>query len=198
MWTRRCWTTPPHAARAILAREAFEQESWHQWVNEASAPPVPGAVGYLAAASRAGIRVFYVTNRHHHLEEATRRNLANVGFPVAADEDVVLTRDERPEWTRDKTSRREYVAGRYRVLQLAGDDLHDFVAVPEGATVEDRLGLAESHIERWGVTWFQLPNPIYGSWERAVTPDGKTILESPLAETYRMLDTDEPPPPERR
>ena len=182
----------PHAARLILAREGFDRERWNEWVTEASAPPVPGAVGYLRAARAAGVRVIYLTNRHHELEAATRRNLAALGGPIDEQpgEDVVLTYRERPEWTGDKISRRLWVAERYRVLQLLGDDLNDFVAVPPRATIEHRRRLSDRYRERWGDSWFQLPNPLYGSWEQAITPDGTSIFDSPLADTIRMLDTD--------
>ena len=179
-----------HAARAILAREGFERDLWHRWVKEASAPPVPGAVEFLAAARSAGVHVFYVTNRHHELEAATRRNLEELGIVLEADEDVILTRDERPDWTHDKTSRRRYVAEGHRVIQLVGDDLNDFVAVPQDATVGQRRQLAEQNHERWGETWFQIPNPVYGSWERAITPNGTPLSEASPADMFRMLDTD--------
>lgn len=182
----------PHAARLILAREGFDRERWHDWVNEASAPPVPGAIGYLRSVHAAGITVIYVTNRHHDLEAATRRNLAALGCPIDEEPgtDVVLTYRERPEWTGDKTPRRLWVAERYRVLQLVGDDLNDFVAVPPRATIDYRRRLSDRYRERWGDSWFQLPNPLYGSWEQAITPDGTSIFDSPLGDTIRMLDTD--------
>jgi acid phosphatase len=182
----------PHAARSILARQGFDPERWRRWVNESIAPPVPGAVGYLRAAREAGVRVIYLTNRHHELEAATRRNLSALGCPIdeRPGEDVVLTYRERPDWTGDKTSRRLWVAARYRVLQLLGDDLNDFVAVPARATVDYRRALSDRYVDRWGEDWFQLPNPLYGSWEQAVTTDGQSIFDSPLGEIIRRLETE--------
>ena len=126
------------------------------------------------------------------LEAATRRNLAALGCPIDEEPgtDVVLTYRERPDWTGDKTSRRLWVAERYRVLQLVGDDLNDFVAVPRRATIDYRRRLSDRHRQRWGDSWFQLPNPLYGSWEQAITPDGTSIFDSPLADTVRMLETE--------
>ena len=82
------------------------------------------------------------------------------------------------------------LAERYRVLQMLGDDLNDFVAVPPQATIDYRRRLSDRYRERWGDSWFQLPNPLYGSWEQAITPDGTSIFDSPLGDTIRMLDTD--------
>lgn len=178
-----------HTGRMILAREGFTVESWQQWVREAVAPPVPGAVDYLRAAAARGITVFYVTNRHHVLEDATRRNLMAAGLPVASGEDVVLTREERPDWGRDKTSRRNFIDQRYRVLQLVGDDLTDFVGLPAGADEEQRQKLAADNVGRWGTYWFLIPNPMYGSWEQALTPEGVSLFSRPMEEKFEHLDT---------
>jgi len=176
-------------ARSILARTGFRRDAWRAWVNEASAPAVPGALEYLRHADQRGVTVFYVTNRSVELEPATRSNLDSLGFPLRSDMDVILTRNERPEWTRDKTTRRQWVAARFQVLQILGDDLGDFVAVPPGTDAEVRQQLAAGHTDEWGRRWFMLPNPIYGSWERALTPDGTTIFDSPMEQKFKQLET---------
>lgn len=178
-----------HTARMIRAREGFTVDSWRAWVREASAPAVPGAVEYLRAAADRGITVFYITNRHHDLEEDTRRNLVSVGCPLAADIDVVLTRQEEPSWGREKSSRRERVAERYRVLQIVGDDLADFVPLPAKVDDERRQRLAAEHEGRWGQYWFMVPNPMYGSWEQALMPGGASLFNSPMEEKFQRLET---------
>ena len=75
-------------------------------------------------------------------------------------------RNERPEWTRDKSSRRRFVAKDYRVLLLIGDDFNDFV--PAETSLLQRTALMQRHRDQWGVSWFALPNPQYGSWTRAL------------------------------
>ena len=54
-----------YAARTIIEREKFRQETWWKWVHEASAPALPGAPEYLRHVADLGITVFYVTNRHY-------------------------------------------------------------------------------------------------------------------------------------
>jgi acid phosphatase len=50
---------------------------------------------------------------------------------------------------------------------LVGDDLNDFVDV-DGLTVAERNAVAERYRGYWGDRWRMLPNPTYGSWERAL------------------------------
>lgn len=109
--------------------------------------------------------MFYVTNRSFEEEPATRDNLLSVGFPVESSLDVVLTKDEDGAPS-DKTSRRAIVASTHRILLMLGDDLGDFTS-REGS-VQERLERVRENEQRWGVSWFVLPNPMYGSWERAI------------------------------
>lgn len=164
-----------YAARRLLAGERYTPASWAEWVEEASAPAVPGAVEFLREARARGITVFFVTNRDSALEAATRRNLARVGIPADGAEDVVLMRGERPGWGSDKTSRREHVGRMYRVLLLVGDDMNDFV--PARESLAARRELWARHADRWGRSWIALPNPTYGSWESALTDDARDLSE---------------------
>jgi acid phosphatase len=164
----------PFQARLIRDGREFESEAWSAWTAEARARAIPGALGFTRRADSLGVRVFYVTNRDYTDEEATRRNLEQLGFPLDEDADVLLTRGERPEWGSDKASRRAHVARTHRVLLVIGDDLNDFVS---GAreTREARLALARRHEEAWGLRWIVLPNPTYGSWESTLYDFARTL-----------------------
>ncbi len=157
----------PNQARQVLDDRDFTTESWHEWVREERARPIPGALAFTRAAAARGIRVFYVTNRRHEVEGPTRRNLAAQGFPLDAGVDTLLTRDEQPEWGGDKGSRRAHVAAGHRVLLQLGDNLGDFVS---GVSVDRdaRQALVEAHADYWGRRWIMLPNPQYGSWDGAL------------------------------
>ncbi len=157
------------AARNILLNRQYSGETWGDWVRESAADPVPGAVDYLRwLAAERGVTVFYVTRREASLEAATRENLSRLGFPLSETEDTLLMDYEQPEWGSDKNSRRAKIASRYRVIQLFGDNLADFMDVPEGASPEERVRLARAADPMWGSRWFMLPNPIYGDWESAL------------------------------
>ena len=153
-------------ARMALTGFAYDPKLWSAWVARAAAPPIPGALDFARHASALGIEVFFVTNRAAGEEAATRNNLLSQGFPVHEKPDSLLLKDERPEWGSDKSSRRAYVARSYRILMLVGDDLGDFLSYDKAGPAE-RVRLAEANRSRWGSDWFMLPNPQYGSWERA-------------------------------
>ncbi len=158
----------PYQARLIQQDGSFDLESWHQWVEEASAEPVPGAKEFLRAASDAGVTVFFVTNRESAVEHATRRNLEALEMSEPDAPDRILSKRERDDWVSDKTSRRAHIAQRYRILLLVGDDLNDFVSVGDKPTAAERRELAAEHTDLWGEKWIVLPNADYGGWERSL------------------------------
>jgi acid phosphatase len=153
--------------RNIRTGAVFSETRWTDWCNERKATPIPGALEFIRAAAAKGVTIFYVTNRDRAVEQATRDNLEQFGFPLDAARDTVLTRAERPEWaSSDKSSRRSLVAQDFRILLLVGDDLGDFVQGARG-TLAARAALFDTHAAMWGVKWIVLPNPLYGSWKTA-------------------------------
>jgi acid phosphatase len=165
----------------------FTAEAWRAWVEAERATALPGALEMARFAEQRGVTIFYVSNRDAPFEAATRANLAREGFPVRDDLDTVLLRGERPEWKTDKESRRREIAASHRVLLLLGDDLNDFLPGLDAAPVAQRSAAAEAHGERWGVSWFVLPNPLYGSWERALAA-GQPPPADPAEALARRLE----------
>lgn len=157
-----------YQARQVRDNTPFTAETWDRWCLEARATAIPGALEFTREADKRGVAVFYITNRTANLEEATRKNLAALGFPLESGADTVLTRGERPEWQASaKGPRRAHVAATHRVLLLIGDDLGDFV-VDAAGTPEQRAARTAPQAGWWGRRWIMLPNPTYGSWERAI------------------------------
>jgi 5'-nucleotidase (lipoprotein e(P4) family) len=162
-----------YQARLIRDNAVYTTSTWDRWVEEARATAVPGAVEFAQHAVKKGVTVFYLTNRTANLEAATRKNLAAENFPLTGTVDTVLARGERPEWSASaKGPRRAFVARDYRILLLVGDDLGDFVVDPSG-TPEERETRAAAQADWWGRRWIMIPNPTYGSWERAITGGSK-------------------------
>jgi 5'-nucleotidase (lipoprotein e(P4) family) len=144
-------------------RLVYTRELWGEWVAQRKAGLVPGAGAFLAAARERGMAVFFVTNRAAAEEADTIANLTALGVQATADE--VLCAGES-DWASDKVSRRRHLARDYRIALLVGDDLGDFI--PARLTPEQRAAEASTYLSWWGTRWFVLPNPMYGSWERAL------------------------------
>ncbi len=160
----------PFEAALVKSGAPFERALWNRWVEAARAEPLPGALDFLAACRERGVAAFFVTNRQARQEAATRRNLERLGIAVLDDPDGLLMREEKPEWGRDKASRRAQVARTHRILMLIGDDLGDFLpgVADTGVDRQQRHELVVRHAELWGRRWFVMPNPLYGSWKGAL------------------------------
>ncbi len=181
-----------YQARLIQQNETYNSDSWNDWVRERKATPVPGAVAFTQAAEALGVEVIYLTNRDHAVEAATRDNLRTFGFPLNAEDDaendVLLTENERPAWDGSKTPRRQFLADRYRIVLLIGDNFGDFAPGAEDA-LGQRQRLSEIYQRFWGTRWIALPNAQYGSWEGALYEFnyGLPFLDK-LARKFRRLD----------
>jgi len=178
-----------YQARLLRDGAIYEPGSWSAWVMAGDADAVPGAREYIAAARKLGHTVFFLSNRDCTqpaatptdpcpAKTATMKNLVTLGIDTAPDPDHLLLRRERPEWnTSAKAARRALIASKYRIVALVGDDLGDFIDPKTFAGDRERL---EPH---FGVDWFVLPNPIYGSW---------TAPYDTLEEKYAGLKTGDP------
>src|SRR5687768_3926985 len=161
-----------YQARLMRDHAIYNAKSWGEWVGAGEAEAVPGAREFIARARSLGHTVFYISNRDCSTppptatdpcpaKTATAANLVALGIDPAPDPQRMLLRGERPDWNNsNKTSRRAFIAANYRIVALVGDDLGDFVDPQVYAGDRARLE------PRFGVGWFQLPNPIYGSWTK--------------------------------
>ena len=102
-------------ARAIHAGKTYDSKMWKQWTSEGIAREVPGAVAFLQYANPRGVTPFYISNRGADEEPGTRRNLEQLGFPLDPAVDTLLLQGKNGWTTSDKSPRRGFVAGTYRV-----------------------------------------------------------------------------------
>ena len=132
---------------------SFTQDSWSEWVNREEAGLVPGAMEFLKAVRKKGVRVVFLSNRMNKNLEPTRRNL--LALEVLAPNDLFLLRLDKDDVK--EVRRREVKEGKARmkkvgplkVVGYVGDQMGDF---PSGQAKE------------FGKTSFLLPNPMYGKW----------------------------------
>jgi 5'-nucleotidase (lipoprotein e(P4) family) len=150
----------------IIDHGDFSPATWGAWSEKGAAHAIPGAIAFINAARAKGVRVLFVTNRTIDEKPATVKNLdALLASPTRPDDVMCIGENQ---WTADKSSRRKFVAEKYRILLLFGDDLNDFISVNSTATPAQRVAVAQENAMRWRDRWVLLPNPIYGSWERAL------------------------------
>ncbi|TNE86328.1 MAG: hypothetical protein EP330_21540 [Deltaproteobacteria bacterium] len=146
---------------------SFEPASWNAWCERREAAVVPGADAFIAAVHEAGGKVAFVTNRHEVVREATRANLDAFGLWGKDDILCLKTDDEAYDKVKRRTELRtgegacSWEGKPARVLAYVGDTITDFPEAGEEEGVDRGA--------QWGTTYFLLPNPMYGSWERGVT-----------------------------
>jgi acid phosphatase len=153
-------------SKMIHAGAEFDWNTWIAWIKGARIPALPGALEYVRAAESRGIQIYYISNRREEFRAATAKNLTYHGFPLDSLASRLLIKNRLKGWGEDKSSRRAYVAETHRVLQILGDDLNDFI--PAHVSLVERNALVNRYQANWGVKWFLFPNPLYGSWERAL------------------------------
>lgn len=141
--------------RLVDGGRAYDGRSWHDWVLEEAAPALPGAKTFIdRVRSELGGRIVLVTNREQSECEATASNLKRVSISF----DLILCDGDG---TRDKNGRFRAVAegtdgyGPLNVVLWIGDNIQDFPSL----TQRNPGNLAD-----FGVRYFLLPNPMYGSW----------------------------------
>jgi len=182
----------PNQARFLLEGISWDTEKWNEWVREEKAPAIPGVVDFLQYAQSKGVTIFYMTNRSHEVEDATRANLINVGCPVEDEFDTLFTQGEEEDWGSDKTNRRSLVAEDYRIILLIGDDPNDFVSGTKEGNPQSRNDGFTAYQDYWGERWIMIPNAMYGGWEAALYDfDYGLSYEDKLSKKFDWLDTKE-------
>jgi len=172
----------------VKTGKAFNWGDWQRWVMAARATPIAGAEALIKELRQRGVAIFYVTNRAHHLKEATVSNLKKVDADVA--ESHVLCRDERAGWGRDKGSRRAAIAQSHRIIMIIGDNYNDFRSLDDGSSPRERVDDALDYESHWGERWFIVSNPQYGHWEGAIYGTRKQLsAEQKLQRKYDYLKT---------
>ena len=176
-------------ARNILKGRQYQTKLWNDWCGEGQADAVPGALEFVKAAEGIGVKVFYITNRRDIVKDATIKNLNALGFKC--DESTVFTKNADEGRGDDKVSRRAMVAKEHRIVLLIGDNMSDMCAGMEVPNTKRRNEIALKKMEMLGSRWIMLPNPVYGSWQRALPKGEKAIRDKPKPdEEYSKEDAE--------
>jgi 5'-nucleotidase (lipoprotein e(P4) family) len=143
------------------AGRPFDAASWRAWCARREAVPLPGAGAFLARVRALGGKIAIVTNRTAAECPDTEALFHAHGLAY----DAMLCKDGDSS---DKNARFEaVVSGTTRVglppldvVAFVGDNIQDFPGLSQETRKQGDDALAP-----FGVRYFLLPNPMYGSWE---------------------------------
>ena len=143
-----------------LAGEEFNQKSWAAWVARREAPPLPGVLAFLERVRELGGRIAIVTNRKQVLCPDTEENFRDHSIPF----DVILCQlkgEKRKEarWGRIEDGSASPDLPPLTIVMWIGDNIRDFPNLDQDVRQGDHEAL-----ERFGIDFIVLPNPMYGSW----------------------------------
>jgi 5'-nucleotidase (lipoprotein e(P4) family) len=140
----------------------FTQESWTAWVRRRAATPIPGSAEFLRRVASLGGRIAIVTNRLESECEDTREVFQRHTLPF----DTMLCRpdgqpsDKNPRFAMVADGRAFGVNVPLDIVAVLGDNILDFPAQSQ-----DLRNQGDEAFAAFGVTFFVLPNPMYGSWQ---------------------------------
>ena len=143
------------------AGQPYTPESWREWVRRRAATPLPGAAAFLARVHALGGRIAIVTNRLQSECEDTEA----VFRLHALQYDAMLCQadggpsDKNPRFEAVAAGRTSASAAPLVIVAFLGDNVLDF---PGASQASMRQG--PSAMEPFGVRFFLIPNPMYGSW----------------------------------
>lgn len=168
------WAISVDADETILDNSTYEIElqrqglvhtdpAWKAWVKRGERTAVPGAAAFLSGVQKLGGRVAVVTNTVQSLCPDVAANLRAISLPY----DILVCRADDGEDR--KEGRWKSVAdgtavpglGPAEILVWVGDNIQDF---PDQS--QSLRNQPESAFGDFGVRFFALPNPIYGTWEK--------------------------------
>ncbi len=192
----------------VLLNEGFEYDEltgapgrpldprWRRWEHDGihRVTPTPGARDALSAIRALGVTVVFNTNRDADMALDTERALDDAGLGPAEHKNTLFLKGDDDTGSL-KDVRRKWIADRFCVVAMGGDQLGDFSdrfnhpgPVKARRARADLPGIAGL----WGNGWFVLPNPVYGT---AVQGGARDIF--PKDKQWRDPGPDAPKEPKR-
>lgn len=147
--------------------QPYDEKRWQAWERASAGHvlAVPGAAKALGALRALGVTVIFNTNRSAANAGYTEAALNGAGLgPARHGETLFLSGDDATGSHKD--GRRALIASRFCVVAMAGDQLGDFTDLfNTGLTPTARRAatMAPPISTKWGMGWFVMPNPVYGT-----------------------------------
>ena len=151
-----------YQAERAKAGLPYSTDSWAAWVKRREATPIPGAAAFLARVRALGGKIAVVTNR---LGSECDDTIA-VFTAHALVYDAMLCRpngtpsDKNPRFEQVRSGAAPGIGAPVTIVAFVGDNIQDFPALAQSVKDKGAAGFAD-----FGVRFWVLPNPMYGSWQ---------------------------------
>lgn len=163
----------------------YDQARWDRWERTGGDRIVaaPGAARAFYELRRMGVTVIVNSNRTAAAADQTAQALAGAGLGRFVHGETLFLRGD-VDGKAVKDARRTAIAARWCVAAMAGDQLADFTDLFDQPPAARRAAVSAVPASRFfGVWWFVLPNPVYGTgleggWND-VFPAGKRWADAP-------------------
>jgi len=142
--------------------------SWEDYAALANSHPIPGAKEFINHIHAMGGYINLISNRHATLQAATEKNLKELGIYF---DQVLLNTSTSAYWYPDKNPRftavikgvKPSILPAQNIVAWLGDNIQDFPGIKQSEII-GKSASGEAYA-MFGVKYFALPNPMYGSWE---------------------------------
>jgi hypothetical protein len=110
---------------------AYLPDVWNRWVEQGSAPAIPGTLRFYREAEKLGVAVFFITGRPESQRAATEKNLRGQGYTQWAGLMMKGPQDtDRHIEVFKAAARRKIVEAGYRIAVNMGDQMSDLSGSP--------------------------------------------------------------------
>lgn len=167
------WAVVLDADDTVISNEVYQEEraraglgysaeSWSAWVKRREATPLPGAAAFLARVRALGGRIAIVTNRLQ--SECADTEAVFAAYQLVYD--AMLCRanagpsDKNPRFQAVAAGRTPAGSSPLEIVAFVGDNILDFPGLSQAVKSQGTSALSE-----FGVRFFLVPNPMYGSWQ---------------------------------
>ena len=155
-----------YQVRRVVSGQGYSDDTWNAWVHDQQAVALAGAKKFIdTVKDELHGQVVLVTNRSVTVCSDTENNLR--AQQIRFDQILCAPVDSNGKTLGDKNPRFKQVqlgdpARNIRPLKVilyVGDNIQDFPGLTQGNPGD---------YSRFGVDFFVLPNPVYGSWEKNI------------------------------
>lgn len=141
---------------------AFTPDSWNVWVKRREAVGLPGSAAFLARVRALGGKIAIVTNRLGSECDDTRAvfDAGKLAYDVILCREDGMPSDKNPRFEAVASGAALKSATPLDVLMFVGDNILDFPKMSQAVKAQGAPAFSE-----FGVRFFLVPNPMYGSWQ---------------------------------